>query len=302
MKLHTQCYLPQPSREAVDPSIGLLDLQKGLNSILLGYLVSLGAILAAGGLVWLLIVQAEGATLSRKILEEASTILFAVVLFLGLAGLGSYILIVRGKWRCLTSAPERFHAKWMMFLSILCIVAGPLLNAGGSLVGNSKPNGQRKPSAWGRADKMPSLTGLRRELESSENWVPELDTRTYIKLAGKGIGLFSGVFFVLFLRAVALSWGAVVRARLAELYLVFEALLVFGVFVLLRNPDYMLARPRLLLSLGAGWLIAGLWYLGLILSMSAGITSILARQPRPLEEVPAAPTTSSLPPLPEMRT
>ena len=294
MQLRTQCYLPEPPQEPPDTIVGLRDLRKGLDCILLGYLLSVGAILISGGVVWAIIAQADGAPLPRAALEQASTLLFAAALLLVLSGLGSLALIVRGKWLCLSSAPEKFHAKWMMFLSILCIVAGPLLNAGGFLVGEG--NAEKRS----RAKQTPSLIRIQQEIETYKVGMPEMDTRAYVKLAGQAIGLFSGLFFVLFLRAVALCWGAPVRARLAELYLVFMALLVFGVFVLIRNPSFMLARPQLLLGLGAGWLFAGMWYFGLILSMSARISTILSRPPRPAELAPAAAPTSSLPPLPEM--
>lgn len=294
MQLRTQCYLPEPPREPPDTIVGLRDLRKGLDCILLGYMLSLGAILVSGGIVWALLVQADDGPLPRIALEQASTLLFAAAILLGLSGLGSLTLIVRGKWLCLSSAPEKFHAKWMMFLSILCIVAGPLLNAGGFLVGES--NAEKRH----RANQTPSLIRIQQEIEAYKDGMPEMDTRAYVKLAGQAIGMFSGLFFVLFLRAVARCWGAPVRARLAELYLVFVALLVFGVFVLIRNPSFMLARPRLLLGLGGGWLFAGMWYFGLILSMSARISTILSRPSGPPELAASAAPTSSLPPLPEM--
>jgi hypothetical protein len=294
MKLHTKCYLPEPAQEPANPTVGLRDLRKGLDCILLGYLLSLGAVLVSGGVVWALLAEAGGGLLSQAALERASTVLFGMAMLLVLAGFGSLSLIIRGKWLCLSSAPERFHAKWMMFLSILCIVAGPLLNAGGYLVGESNSNARR------RSNQTPSLIRIQRELKAYKDGMPEMDTRAYVALAGKVIGLFSGVFLVLFLRAVSLSWGASVRARLAELHLLFVALLAFGVVVLVRNPSFMMARPRLLLGLGAGWLLAGMWYFGLILSISARISTILDPRSRQPESVPAPPSTSSLPPLPEL--
>ena len=118
MSRYTLSYLPEPSAEVVDPTLGLPELRKGLNTILMGYLLWLGAVLAACAVVVHLILQAKGQPLSREAAEHASTLLFGVVVLLGLAGLGSMILLVQGKWLCLSSAPERFQAKWMMFLSI----------------------------------------------------------------------------------------------------------------------------------------------------------------------------------------
>lgn len=272
MNLQTLYYLPQPASEMKDPTLGLPDLRKGLWTVLMGYLLSLGAVLAAGGVVAYLVIQSGGEPLSRKAVENASTLLFAMTLLLGLAGLGSLILVVRGKWMCLSSAPELFHAKWMMFMSILCVLAGPALNSGAFLVGESK--------ADARARAKNQTLALLQQVDQLKEGMPELDTRARVKLAGQGIGMLSGVFFVLFLRAVALGWGSSWRARFAELYLFFVALLVAGVVVLLRKPSYMLAHPQLLLGLAGGWMIAGLWYFALILSVVAGISKMLAQRSR----------------------
>jgi hypothetical protein len=272
MNLHTLSYLRRPPIEPVDPALGLVDLRKGLNTILRGYLLSVGAILAACAVVGCLIIQAGDQPPSRQVLGQASTVLFAMVLLLGLAALGSLTLIVRGKWICLSSAPERFHAKWMMFMSILCVLAAPALNLGALLVGESKAG------ARGRASSQTSA--LLSQLDQYKDGMRELDMRGHVKLAGQALGLLSGIFFILFLRAVALGWGAQWRARFAELYLLFLALLIAGVVALLWKPSYMTARPRLLLSLLAGWGIAGLWYFALIVSMVAGISNILARRSR----------------------
>lgn len=273
MKLPTDYYLPEPSSEMADPMIGLPDLRKGLHSILLGYLLSLGAVLMMAGVVCCVIFQAAGGRLSPKAAEGASTVLFAAALLLGLAGLGSLILIVRGKWLCLSSAPEQYHAKWMMFMSILCILAGPALNLGAFLVGDAKA----VPRGRSRND---TATVLLQEIEKYEHGMPELDTRAYVELAGQIVGLLSGIFFVLFLRAVALCCGARGRVVLTELYLLFMGLLLSGVVVLFWKPSFMLARPRLLLALGGGWLFAGLWYFSLILSTAFGISSFLEAQTR----------------------
>jgi|SRR5579884_3491785 len=273
MSLYTLTYFPEPPTEMVDPLLGLRDLRKGLNKILMGYLLSVGAVLAACGVVAYLAIKAGSAPLTRDAAEKASTVLFAVVLLLGVAGVGSLILIVRGKWMCLSAAPELFHARWMMFMSILCLLAAPALNTGAFLVG--------KPKTDARARWNNPMAALLEEVDQfNKRGMPALDARTCVKLAGQALGVLSGVFFVLFLRAVALGLDATWRARFAELYLCLQALLIAGLVVLLWKPSYMLARPQLLLSLAAGWLIAGLWYLTLIVSMVIGISFILARQSR----------------------
>jgi hypothetical protein len=270
MNLHTLSYLPASSQEMVDPTLGLSDLRKGLNTILMGYLMSLGAVMALGGVAAYLFIKARGGPLPREAAEHASTVIFAVVLFSGLIGLWSLTLIVRGKWMCLVSAPEVKHAKWMMFMSILCVLAAPALNSCAFFIDESK--------ADARGHKSNRASALLGEFDGFKNGVKDLDTPSLVKLTGKAIGLLSGVFFVLFLRAVALGWGADGRARFAELYLFFMALLSAGLVVLLWKPSYMLSHPLLLLGLAGGWVIAGVWYFTLILSMIAGISKILAHR------------------------
>jgi hypothetical protein len=253
--------------------LGLRDLRKGLNCVLLGYLCTAAALLGTAGIVWYLIVQTTGTSQTRQAADDASVVIFTLVLLLPLTGLASLVLVVRGKWLCLMSAPEQCHAKWMMYLSILCILAGPLLNWGTLLMKDDKPADRGRP-----ANSM-SVARIQYEIDSYKEGLPELSTRAYVKLAGKGIGLLSGVFFVLFLRAMAQSWGSRVGARLTELYLLFVAVLVAGVVVLIRNPSYLLQRPQLLLGLGVGWLLSVLWYFGLILGTSIGISYLLVRRP-----------------------
>jgi hypothetical protein len=126
--------------------IGLADVRKGIYRIVLGYLSSVGVALALVGLLWY-VATGMRADSSRKAAEEASTIVFAGVLVLGLLGLFSLSLIVRGKWLCLMSAPERFHAKWLMFGSIICILVGPALNIGSRFIGVDKEQSARTSKA-----------------------------------------------------------------------------------------------------------------------------------------------------------
>lgn len=274
MKLQTACYLPESTPDMLDPMIGLPDLRKGLNTIILGYLTSLGACLMMGGLIAYLVIQFKNGPVTMKTVGDFSTILFGAALLFGLAMIGSVVLIVRGKWTCLLSAPEKNHAKWLMFLSILCILTGPVLNIGANLISSdAKPIPKR---AAGNNTAQIFLN----EIEKFEDGMPPLDTRAYVRLAGQGIGMLSTIFFVLFLRAVAKFWRAEWRVRLIEFYLVFLAILAAGIGVFFCKPAFLLARPYLLLALGGGWILAGLWYFALILSTSFGITYILESKSR----------------------
>jgi len=65
MKLQTAYYLPESDCAMPDPTIGLRDLRKGLNTILLGYLLSIGACLMIGA-----IIAAESGAAFRRIIED----------------------------------------------------------------------------------------------------------------------------------------------------------------------------------------------------------------------------------------
>jgi hypothetical protein len=189
MNLHTLCYLPEAPIEQVDPTIGLRDLRKGLCTIMLGYVLCAASILAAGGVLWYVVVQIQESGASRKVLENASTILFATALLFFLGLIGSLILVVRGKWICLMHAPESYNAKWHMFAAILCILSGPALNRASILLPDSDA-----PVTAAKSEKA-SAADITRTYENYKPAMPQLNTRGYVKLAGQGIGLLSSIFF-----------------------------------------------------------------------------------------------------------
>jgi hypothetical protein len=256
--------------EPNDVEIGLADIRKGILRIVMGYLMLLGGIMAMVGLfVYVGYQMRDG--YSRKAAEEASTVLFAGLLVFGLLCLFSFACIVRGKWNCLMSAPERYHAKWLMFGSILCVLVGPALNVTSLFVGVDKEESAR----ISQARKDPAA--LLKEIEEYKKSMKGLGTRAYTKLAGDFAAMLSTIFFVLFLRAVALCCNDRPRALIAELYLLFTGMLVAGVVFFFVNPVPFMKRPELLLGLAAGWLFSGLWYLLLIVSTIVCISNVLSR-------------------------
>jgi hypothetical protein len=270
MTLQTLSYLPDAPQEHHDPSIGLAEVRKGLYTIVLGYLLCFLAIAGLVGVCVYVFVDAATSPSASVATGDASVILFGGVLVMGLAILGSLALIVRGKWICLMNAPETLHAKWFMFASILCILTWPALNFGSNLIGEDKDEARMNKRAR-------TTAVLRREFEDYKKGIPTLDTRGWIRVAGDIASFCSSIFFVLFLRAVALCWGYTGRARFAELYLVLIAVLVAGVVLLIRNPAYYIARPQFLLGLAGGWILSGLWYFLLIILTIAGLHTAKVR-------------------------
>jgi hypothetical protein len=282
MSLITKGYLVEPEDEALAPlEGGWHEVRRGLHGLLLGYLCCFLCLAVFAGLVVFAVLQLTAPKPSISP-GDVGTLLFAGVLVLGLLLLGNYAMLLRGMWRCLMGAPEREGAKWWMFVSMLCTLASPALSVASPLIAEG-PKARRGAPAAGSGDKL--TAALSREVNDYKGTAlaPVMDARAYLRLAGNLIGLLSGVCFVLFLRAVALCFDAEARARLAELYLLFSLALLAGLLFTLFGPSLsVVTRVRMLLLVGAGQLLAFLWYLGLIVSTSVCIAEGLARRRHPL--------------------
>jgi hypothetical protein len=244
-------------------------MRRGLYTIVLGYLLFIGSILSLVGLVFFVIKDVIGSQPTQKGIENASTYLFAGALLFFLANLYSFYLVVKGKWTCLMSAPERHGTKWLMFASILCIFCGPALSIGSSFLDDTK-------EAGAKANKVSEVTALlKREANNYKKGVKGIGTVGYVKLAGNVASALSTVFFVLFLRATALCCRDFWRTRFAELYLLFSLLLACAIGAFVVNPAPLIANPQFLLAIAGGALLCMVWYFFLILSTIGGINELL---------------------------
>jgi hypothetical protein len=269
--------VPRPPVTPLDLEFGWSSVRRGLHTILLGYGVTIGMGLFAVVLAILVLSPAIQAKEFGDVVD-AALVLYAGIGILFLMGVLSLALIVKGKICCLLSAPERCGARWMMFLSALCVVLGPALNTTARFVGASP---KRPPVAAGRnADAVVEARIALREVGQS---LLAHDARAYISLAGDVGSLMSGVFFVLFLRAVARCFDDSIRMRIAELYLLLVGLLFASTLYLFLQPTEFLSHPEWILALGGGWVVAGLWYIALLISTSTCIGEGLARRRSPLE-------------------
>ena len=247
---------------------GWSEVCKGLYGILIGYVLIFGSLIASVVLIVVVIGQMAlargqgGAGASFSLL-----IVGAIVLVLTL--LAGYGLIIRNQWRCLRNAPESFGAKWWMFATMLSIVAGPVLGTATSLAGNDTPPGQVRINGKAPLPKT-FQEALAESKKAGQNAAP-------MKIVSSVIGILAQVFFVLFLRSVALSFNISLGARFAEMYLLFTGLLSAGLVYLIVTPEIFLKQPLLLLLLGGGWAVSCIWYLVLIVATCACIHSGLAK-------------------------
>jgi hypothetical protein len=280
MNLATRNYLTidAPPLEPEAPEMiefGWPAVRQGLHSILLGYLLSLGMALFAVALALLAAFSVPQVQQAGEFLDAAMLLYFGIgVLFL--MGLGSLALVIKGNVRCLVNAPERCGARWLMFASTLCVVVGPALNLVSALVlAPPKPAALTKRSC--PAEEM--VLALHRY---GDSFLAQ-DTRAYVALTGGAASLLSGVFFVLFLRAVARCFDDTSRMRVTEFYLLFNGLLTAASVYCFLHPLTLLANLHFAVALVGAWVTSALGYLLLLLNTSACIFEGLARRRPALE-------------------
>jgi hypothetical protein len=241
---------------------GWTELSKGLFSVLGGYILFIFN--GIGGLVLLWICTAGFRRATHDITGDDLTVFLIGGGVLFFSSLYSSYLVLRGKWRCMMAAPDRHAARWMMFVSMLCICAGPAINFASRFVGVAPAKFKvNEVEVHRSAAKVAALYA-----ES----LRDNDMAAYMKLGGVVIAPFGPIFFVLFLRAMYNCMGHHLAARFTELYLLFVVLLAAGTASLLLDARVHI-RIDLLLILGLGWLMALLWYFLLIVAAAMSITA-----------------------------
>jgi hypothetical protein len=184
---------------------------------------------------------------------------------------------LRNKWRCLMNAPERGGARWWMFASMVCIFATPALNFIGGVTG-AYSSGQT------RAQQVAALEHM-----TADKYMESLrggNTESFMRLAGAAIGPLGGMFFILFLRAVAVTINSWVLARLAEVHLVLDILMFIVSFVAVFDMARLRFVPHVWLALGLGSLVSFVLWLVLIIGIIVSINVFLSNQRSPLEDAP----------------
>jgi hypothetical protein len=258
--------------------MGWQTVRKGLGMILLGHLLWL-AIIAA--LVWMLValddVVRSISVIGSKV-NWRDIIVYVAFSTLGLVSLVTYWIVLVGHWRCLY-APERKGAKWFMFACFTCVIVGPLLEIAGGFLGG-----------------MENVTRLKQGVDGFEQ-MRFNSLGAFLQIAGFFLGLGMFVSFLLFLRATAACFEDAGRKWNVNLYIGFTFLFVGAMIYLGATGADMLDNTRdltaslkgevdnllnnhIALALGAGSLIALIWYLGLIVSIRGCIRDGLARSRR----------------------
>jgi hypothetical protein len=280
--LKTERLLATRAEGELQAETGWEEVSKGLMRILFAHLLLIGTIVL---FIVVLVFAGSGMDVANPGSKVTTLIVVGMVglaLVFGMA-LISAGMIVYGQWRCLMFAPERCGAKLLMFGVLFCTITGPALSIS---FGFSK---------WGTppppAVKPKKLTVTDACMNRAEFYRDNLTAQTttgYVELACAGLGVLANLMFILFLRSVARCWDDRLRVLLVDLYLGFEILLYLGgVYLFIINPQLALDEPQYLLLLGAGWVFSCLWYLFLLLVISAGVSFGLANKRSPLDPTTA---------------
>ncbi len=264
--LLTRAENPSAPKNPLQVEYGWREVGKALTKILLGYFILVVGSIAGACLFVLALHGRELEILPKGANKNLVEVLIIFgSLAIGLSCLLSYGMVMVGKWRCLMNAPERRAAKWLMFVCMLCLLVGPVMNALFSISGAGADN--------------------YRALHKGREGVADVKfdtTGAVLQLVGAAISLASTVLFVLFLRAVGSCFNSTVLVSGTHLYLLYLALLVGGTVQVMLNGEKSLAKPEIVMALGLGWLGFAVGYVLIILATRICILNGLSRVRSPL--------------------
>lgn len=246
--------------------VGWGDVARGLRQVFVAYVVFIVGVALGVGLVMVAVIK-MGGTARGGPGHVRPALLWQFYLGLGILsviGVLTWVMVMAGKWRCVQNAPERHAARWVMFVCITCTFIGPVFNSAAGIGMTQKPVALKHGP---RGLQELKLTG----------------TGRVVHLIGMGCALLTPLFFLLFLRAVALCMGAHTHMVIMNGYIALSAGLA-GVtgYLLLLPPPLEKALPVLGL-LGVGWAVWGVAYLVLILLIRSVILRTVESLRSPLE-------------------
>jgi hypothetical protein len=243
------------------------EVANGLSRVLIGYAVLfLGIVLGVTLLVAAIVGFHQAFTKGLRPGIANWWELYAGLGVLKVFGLISFGIIVGGQWKCVLHVTERHGARWIMFLCIACLFLGPAFQISAGIAG------------WqqiGEFNKQPGKFG---DLHLND-WTQRL------QLIAIAIGALYPLFFVLFLRAVAICLRVTWLVWLVNVFLVFAAIVVAAtMFMVYKHP---LGGPPIpvvqALMLGGLWLVILILYLASIATTRVCIYSVFAKVKSPLQ-------------------
>ena len=197
---------------------GWLDVGAGLTRILLGWGVLFGGIAAGIGL----------AVLSVFLKKHA--MLWAFYGGLAIAGVAASVfwsIVMSGLLRCLLHSPERQNVRWYIFVCMLCLTIGPMLNIASYFTSMTQ-----------QPDMAKGVEGLRQiQFDSTGR---SMQAACMVGTVGYNLA------FILFLRGIGCCFYSLPLVRLAELHLLcYIGLVGGGAYLALFKLSWALQHPRI---------------------------------------------------------
>jgi hypothetical protein len=234
--------------ELLNQERGWGEVGAGLTRILIGWGILVGAIALGIGLLVLSVF------LSKPAMYWA---FFGGMASIGVCGFLSWTTILGGLLRCLMNSPERLGVRWFIFICMLCLAIGPILNITSSFLCSTE-----------RPEFDKGVEGLRKiRLDPTGRFIQAM---CMIGSVGYNIA------FILFLRSVGCCFRSLLVLRLTELYLLLYVGLVGAMFYLaLFQLPLVLRNPHIIVGVGMAAFMLFIFYVMLvILARSCIVTNI----------------------------
>jgi hypothetical protein len=251
--------------EQLRMELGWGEVASGLTQVLVGYgAMFIGTTVGVGLVVFALFGLGDRGIHAKPALGSLWA-LYSGLGILSVIGLISYGIIIGGQFKCMMGAAERHGARWFMFLCIACVFLGPVFHIASGI------------ASW------QAVSELKSHPHRIENF--QLNPMgQWLQLIGFGISMLYPLFFILFLRAVAVCLRVGWHAVLVNVFLALAAVLVAGTAFALFNfrPGGKPLPSAPIALLGLGWCVVGVSYVGLIALTRIMIHAVMGQVKSPL--------------------
>jgi hypothetical protein len=271
MALVSQQYMAVPEDPELAAETGWPDVRKALLRILIGYLLSIVCFVELGCVVAYLVICHPAKPTAKEVTAGEAIAMTGVLVFI--LGQGwSVRMVIGGAWTCLLRSPERCQAKWLMFATILFVLAGPISGFFSGMLLINAPRPKHEAVAADDGTVVSRVRNLDRYLDREHiSTVSGL-----LQIISHILSMMSTLLFLLYLRQVGRCWENEICVRLVDLYLLFVGLLIAAGIGLLSFAPNMLAQAAITLGLGAGFALALVWFLFLLFMTASCISAGLA--------------------------
>jgi hypothetical protein len=245
LAMKEEILLDRELNDHLSVELGWKEVSKGLMKILMGY-----GLWVLGDVIGLILILMPMIAVGFKFTAHLSLgylwMFYAGMGLLSVISIFSMGIIMGGKWKCIINASERHGCRWLIFLCLASMAVSAALSILSSLAGLKV-----------RPELARGVAGLMQVQFSSVGII--------FNLTSVGLGMLYTCTFALFLRAIAQCMESRWHVRMVDLFLsLFVPLMLATVYLIYRilMGDHNVIR--MLLPLGAGWIICFVYWLAMI--------------------------------------